>query len=105
MFAGLLVAKAAIVALGLVIALQGYRAARRERSQRMLAVAGGFAFLSVGSVLEGICYGVLGLSVLLSGAIQTCMLGLGMVLLVVSLFVPGAAVGEGAEMPGGRQRQ
>ncbi|MBX0325527.1 hypothetical protein EGH21_21105 [Halomicroarcula sp. F13] len=89
MFFGLLAAKALIVVLGLVIAFQGYRAARRERSQRMLLVAGGFTLLSVGSVLEGICYDVLHFSTLLSGTIQTGFVGLGMSLIVVSLYAPG----------------
>lgn len=90
MFVGLLVAKAAIVVLGLFVALQGYRAAKRERSDRMLLVAGGFTLLSVGSVLEGVCYGVLDLSTLHSGMIQTGFVGLGMVLIVTSLLVSGA---------------
>lgn len=90
MFVGLLVAKVAIVVLGLFVALQGYRAAKRERSNRMLLVAGGFTLLSVGSVLEGFCYDVLDLSTLLSGTIQTGFVGLGMVLIATSLLVPGA---------------
>lgn len=95
MFAGLLVAKALIVVLGLFIAFQGYRGAKRERSQRMLVMATGFTLLSVGSVLEGVCYDVFQLSTLISGAIQTGFVGLGMVLLLVSLFVPGTAVQSG----------
>lgn len=95
MYSWLLVAKAVIVLLGLVVALQAYRAARRERSQRMLLIASGFTFLSVGSVLEGICYDVFQLSTLISGIIQTGFVGLGMSLIVVSLFVPGATVRRG----------
>ncbi|GGN94832.1 MULTISPECIES: DUF7521 family protein [Haloarcula] len=98
MLFGLLAAKALTVLLGLVIALQGYRAARRERSQRMLLVASGFTLLSVGSVLEGICYDVFHLSTLLSGAIQTGFVGLGMSLIVVSLYAPGAG-GRRTEPP------
>ena len=90
MFVGLLVAKVAIVVLGLFVAFQGYRAARRERSQRLLLVAGGFTLLSVGSVLEGICYDVLHWSTLLSGVVQTGFVGLGMACIVASLVVPGA---------------
>ncbi|WP_440988389.1 DUF7521 family protein [Haloarchaeobius baliensis] len=91
MFVGLLVAKVAIVVLGLFVAFQGYRAARRERSQRLLLVAGGFTLLSVGSVLEGVCYDILDLSTLLSGVVQTGFVGLGMLCIVGSLLVPGAA--------------
>lgn len=94
MFVGLLVAKIAIVVLGLFVAFQGYRAARRERSHRMMLVAGGFTILSVGSVLEGICYGVFELSTLTSGIIQTIFVGLGMSLIVASLLVPGASARE-----------
>ncbi|AQL42885.1 hypothetical protein BV210_09235 [Halorientalis sp. IM1011] len=101
MFVGLLLAKAVIVVLGLFVAVQGYRAFRRERSQRMLIVAGGFAFLSIGSVIEGVCYNVFHLSTLLSGAIQTCLTGVGMGLIAVSLFVPGTAATESDEPPDG----
>lgn len=101
MYSGLLVAKAVIVMLGFFVALQAYRAARRERSQRMLLIAGGFTLLSVGSVLEGVCYDVFQLSALISGIIQSGFVGLGMSLIVVSLFVPGATVQKGrADNPG-----
>ena len=92
MYVGLLVAKAAIVFLGLVVAVQGVRAARRERSQRLLLTASGFSLLSVGSVLGGICYDVFDLSLFLSGIVQTGFVGVGMVLIVLSLFIPGSAV-------------
>lgn len=93
-FVGLRVAKAAIVVLGLPVALQGYRAARRERSQRMLLLAGGSTVLSL-AVLEGICYDVFQLSTLISEAIQREFVGLGMVLVVASLFASGTTVQEG----------
>lgn len=86
----LIVAKAATVALGLVVAGQGFRAARRERSQRLLLTASGFSLLSVGSVLEGVCYEVFELSMLVSGTVQVGFVGAGMVLILLSLFVPGA---------------
>lgn len=106
MFVGLIVAKAVIVVLGLLIAVQAYRGARRERSQRMLVMAAGFALLSVGSVLEGVCYGILELSTLLSGLIEAGLVGLGMLLLVGSLFVPGVAVQRGSsDTPEGVQRR
>ncbi|WP_117595479.1 DUF7521 family protein [Haloprofundus halophilus] len=87
----LLVAKAIVVVLGLLIAVQGFRASRREQSRRMLFVAGGFALLSVGSVLESVCYDVFELSVFLSGLVQSSVLASGMLLILVSLFVPAAA--------------
>lgn len=61
----------------------------------MLLLAGGFTLLSVGSVLEGICYDLLQLSTLISGAIQSGFVGLGMVLVVASLFVPGTTAQRG----------
>lgn len=97
MFVGLLAAKAVIVALGLFVAFQGYRAARRERSHRMLLVAGGFTLVSVGSVLEGVCYDVFDLSTLLSGAIEAGFVGAGMVLIVASLLVSGATSQQPSE--------
>jgi len=87
----LLAVKAVVVLLGLVVAFQGFRAARRERSQRMLLTAGGFTFLSVGSVLGGVCYDAFQLSRPLSGTIQSGVVGVGMVLIFLSVFLPGSA--------------
>ena len=87
----LLVAKGIIVLLGFVVALQGVRAARRERSQRLLLTAGGFSLLSVGSVLEGLCYDVFDVSLFVAGTVQSGLVGAGMILIVMSLFMPGSA--------------
>ena len=87
MHLGLVVAKFVVVVLGLLIAYQGYRAYLREQSHRMLFVAIGFALISVGSVLEGLLYDVVRLSVFVSGTVQTGFLAVGMALMLYSLFV------------------
>ncbi len=89
MHVGLVVAKLVVVLLGLLIAYQAYRAYLRERSHRMLFVAVGFVLVSVGSVLEGVLYDVVHLSVFVSGMVQTGFLALGMTLILYSLFVTG----------------
>lgn len=101
MLAGLLLAKIIVVLLGLLIAFQGYRAAKREESQRMLLIAGGFTLLSIGSVLEGICHVLLSLSTLVSGLIQAGIVGTGMTLIIMSLFIPGSIDTKSREGPGG----
>ena len=102
MFAAPIVAKTAVVGLGLFVALQGYQAAKRERSQRMLLTAGGFTLLSVGSVLEGICQGLFHLSAMVAGLIQTGIVRVRMALIVLSLFIPGSTdKKESVETPGG----
>jgi hypothetical protein len=87
MHLGLVVAKSIVVLLGLLIAYQGFRAYRREQSHRMLFVAAGFALLTVGSILEGVLYDVLHLSLFVSGMVQTGFLATGMALILYSLFV------------------
>lgn len=91
MYVGLAVANAVIVLLGLVVAFQGFRAARRERSHRLLLTASGFSLLSVGSVLGGVCYDLFDLSMFASGVVHTGFVGVGMILIVSSLFVPGSS--------------
>ena len=87
MHLGLVAAKLVVVFLGFLIAYQGYRAYLRERSHRMLFVAAGFALVSVGSVLEGVLYDVVHLSVFVSGMVQTGFLATGMTLILYSLYV------------------
>jgi uncharacterized membrane protein len=87
MHLGLVAAKLVVVFLGLLVAYQGFRAYRREQSHRLLFVAVGFALISVGSVLEGVLYDVVHLSVFVAGMVQTGFVAAGMSLILYSLFV------------------
>ncbi|WP_336360303.1 DUF7521 family protein [Haladaptatus sp. ZSTT2] len=99
MHIGLVVAKLLVVLIGVLIALQGYRAYLRETNARMLFVAVGFLLLSVGSVLEGIFYDVLHFSVFLAGMIQTLFVALGMALILYSLYMTTDATDTTAQKP------
>ena len=87
MHIALVVAKTVVVLLGLFIAFKGLRAYHREDNSRMLFVALGFMFVSVGSVLEGVFYDVLHFSVFVAGMVQTTFVAAGMTLILYSLYV------------------
>jgi len=82
----LVIAKVVTVALGLLIAAQAYRGYRRHGSEPMLFVAIGFVFISVGAVIEGVLYEVLGWSIFISGAVQTTIVAIGMLVILYSLY-------------------
>ncbi|WP_435074955.1 DUF7521 family protein [Halorubrum sp. HHNYT27] len=81
----LVIAKLVTVGLGLLITKQAYKGYRAYDSEPMLYVAVGFLFITVGSVLEGILFDVLGLSIFLSGTIQTGLVAVGMLVILYSL--------------------
>ncbi|MFB6104159.1 MAG: hypothetical protein ABEJ57_03620 [Halobacteriaceae archaeon] len=89
----LVVAKLLTVALGLLIAAQAYRGYRRNGSDPMLFVAIGFVFISVGAVIEGVLFEVLGWSIYVSGAVQTTIVAIGMLVILYSLY--GGPTGSG----------
>jgi len=67
----LVIAKLITVGLGLLITYKAYKGYRTYGSEPMLYVAIGFLFISVGSVIEGVLFRCGGLSMFLSGTIQT----------------------------------
>ncbi len=82
----LVIAKLVTVALGLLITYQAYRGYRVHGSEPMLYVAIGFLFISVGAVIEGVLFDVVGLSIFLAGTIQTAIVAVGMVIILYSLY-------------------
>ena len=86
MHIGLVIAKILTMGLGLVITWKAFQAFRQHRSKPMLFVAVGFAFVSVGAVIEGILLDELGFSVFLAGSLQTGIVAVGMLLVVYSLY-------------------
>jgi hypothetical protein len=82
----LVIAKLITVGLGLLITYQAYKGYRTYGSEPMLYVAIGFLFISVGSVIEGVLFDVVGLSIFLSGTIQTTVVAAGMLVILYSLY-------------------
>lgn len=82
----LVIAKLITVGLGLLITFQAYKGYREHGSQPMLYVAIGFLFISIGSVIEGLLFDVIGLSIFLSGTIQTAIVAIGMLVILYSLY-------------------
>ena len=82
----LVIAKLVTVGLGLLITYQAYKGYRVHGSQPMLYVAIGFLFISIGSVIEGVLFDVVGLSIFLAGTIQTTIVACGMLVVLYSLY-------------------
>jgi hypothetical protein len=82
----LVIAKLVTVGLGLLITYQAYRGYRIHGSEPMLYVAIGFLFISVGAVIEGVLFQVVGLSIYQAGTIQTALVALGMIVILYSLY-------------------
>ena len=93
----LVIAKLVTVGLGLLITYQAYKGYRTYGSEPMLYVAIGFLFISVGAVIEGILFDVVGLSIFLAGTIQTAIVTVGMLVILYSLYgqMPQQANGRG----------
>lgn len=82
----LVIAKLITIGLGLLIAFQAYKGYRVHGSEPMLHVAIGFVFISVGAVLEGLLFDVLGWTIFLAGAVQTGLVAVGMLVILYSLY-------------------
>lgn len=99
MHIGLVVAKTITVGLGLVIAYQAYKGYRRYGNQPLRYVAIGFVFISIGAVIEGVLYDVVGLSIFVAGTLQTILVAIGMLVILYSLYggIPSGSEGEGSD--------
>lgn len=82
----LVIAKIATATLGVAIASQAYRGYRRTGSEPLRYVAVGFVFISVGAVLEGVLFDVIGLSIFDAGAVQTMIVAVGMLFILYALY-------------------
>jgi len=82
----LVIAKIFTAVLGIAIAYQAYRGYRRTDSAPLRYVAVGFVFISIGAVLEGILFDVVGLSIFDAGTIQTAVVALGMLFILYALY-------------------
>lgn len=95
----LVIAKLITVGLGLLITKQAYKGYRSYRSEPMLYVAIGFLFITVGSVLEGILFDVVGLSIFAAGTIQTGLVAVGMLVILYSLHGQFSERSSGGDPP------
>lgn len=82
----LVIAKLVTMGLGLLIAYKAYRGYRVYGSEPMLYVAIGFSFISIGAIVEGLLFDVLGVSIFVAGTIQTSIVALGMLFVLYSLY-------------------
>lgn len=82
----LVIAKLITMVLGFLIAHQAYRGYREHGSKPMLYVAIGFLFISVGAVIEGVLFEVVGLEIFIAGAVQTGIVAIGMLVVLYSLY-------------------
>lgn len=82
----LIAGKLLVLSLGLFIAYKAYQGYVRHGSTAMLYLGFGFALISVGTVIEGILFEVVGLDIFLAGAIQTAVAALGMLVVIYSLY-------------------
>jgi len=81
----LVIAKLVTMVLGFLIAHQAYRGYRVHDSKPMLYVAVGFIFISIGAVIEGVLFEVVGLEIFIAGTVQTAIVAIGMVVILYSL--------------------
>lgn len=78
-------AKLIVVALSLTIAYLAYHGYRRSGNEPMLYVSGGFVFIGIGAICEGMLYDLAGISISSAGLVQAGLVSVGMVLVLVSL--------------------
>jgi hypothetical protein len=82
----LLAGKLLVMALGLLIAYQGFRGYRRNHSEPMLFVAVGFVFLTAGGTMGCSLIQTLGISSATFGVAQTVLVAVGMGFVLYSLY-------------------
>lgn len=82
----LVIGKLLVLTMGVFIAYQAYRGSVRNDSPAMRFLAGGFLLISIGSVLEGLLYEFLDVSIFTAGAIQSVIVSVGMLLILYSLY-------------------
>lgn len=80
-----LAVKFVTLVLSLVVAGLAYHGYRRSGSEPMLYVAGGFVFIGVGAICEGLIYRVFGTTLLSAAAVQAAIVSGGLLLVLASL--------------------
>lgn len=85
----LVIAKLVTVVLGALVSAQALRGYLRHGSEPMLYLGVGFLFVTVGAVLEGVLFDVLGWPIYEAGTVQTAMVAVGMTVILYSLHGRG----------------
>lgn len=80
-----LAVKLVTLVLSLLVAGLAYHGYRRSGSEPMLYVAGGFVFIGVGAICEGLIYRVFGTTLLSAAAVQAAIVSGGLLLVLASL--------------------
>lgn len=93
----LVIAKLITVGLGLLITYKAYKGYQTYQNEPMLYVAIGFLFISIGSIMEGVLFDVVGLSIFVAGAIQTTIVATGMLVIIYSLYGQLSQQADGKE--------
>lgn len=78
-------AKLVVLALSLSIAYLAYHGYRRNGSEPMLYVSGGFVFIGTGAICEGMLYALAGISISTAGLVQAGLVSIGLTLILISL--------------------
>jgi hypothetical protein len=86
MHVGLIIAKVIVVALGLFISSQCYRAYKHYHNRAMYFLSIGFFTISIGAVTEGVLYDVVDFSIFSAGMIQTVIVTIGMLFILYSIY-------------------
>jgi hypothetical protein len=81
------IAQALVLIFGLVIVYYAGKSHRRTRSRSMLLLAVGFAMASIGSVLGGVAFELMGASVETASTIQGVAQAMGFLIILLSLVV------------------
>lgn len=82
----LIAAKLIVMLVGLFISYQAYLGYTRHGSTAMLYLAVGFAFISVGSMIEGLLFELLEVDIFIAGTVQTLITAIGMLVVLYSLY-------------------
>ncbi|SDD95027.1 hypothetical protein [Natrinema hispanicum] len=80
-----LIAKLITFILSLVVAYIAYHGYRRSDQKPMLYVSGGFVFIGVGAICEGIIYHIFDTTIASAALIQAIVVSSGMTLILMSL--------------------
>jgi uncharacterized membrane protein (UPF0136 family) len=82
----LLVGKLAVLVLGFLIAVQGFRGYLRHDSEPMLFIGLGFVLISVGGVIDCSLFSLLGVTFPYRSGVQTLSVALGMSSVLYSMY-------------------
>ena len=81
------VAQVLVLIFGLVVVYYGTKSYRRTKSKSMLLLSIGFAITSVGSVVGGIAFELMGADFVTADALYACAQAVGFLIILLSLAV------------------